>query len=130
MNQQTSYPSESEFLDENLLQQTTSKMKRKVLEYGRLSQIVNPSLEEEHELDQILDDAINDSLLNFWIEHVDHVLAHHHNLLTEEARESYRNQGAMLRDIIDLKLCFPDTSSEESWTGESSADQETTKVGC
>ncbi len=116
METQNDYVQISQLLDENLLQQTTPDIKEKVLEYGRLSQLVEPLEEEEQKVDKILEAAIDDALLNFWIEQVDHILGHYYGLLTEDARESYRNQGLVLRERIDPSLCSPGTASSDDWT--------------
>jgi hypothetical protein len=75
------------------------------IRYGVLSQKKEPSDKEEEELIQILEKSVKDELLFFWIEQIDHIIAHAQGDLDDDARKSYRDQASVLREHLDINTC-------------------------
>jgi hypothetical protein len=74
-----------------------------VVEYARLNRSTQLDLEEQELLDQILEAAQANELLDFWLSEVDHILSHQQGDLDEDAREFYKDQYAVLREYIGMK---------------------------
>ncbi|NJR70046.1 MAG: hypothetical protein HC771_16405 [Synechococcales cyanobacterium CRU_2_2] len=73
-----------------------------VHEYARITYRCNhPRSEEEEELiDDILKMAETNGVLEFWLSEIDHILGHLQGNLDEDARESYKDQYAVLREYL------------------------------
>lgn len=87
----------------DLLSQSSPEVMVLTLEYAKLAALPNRSIQEDDRLGEILEVATYSEILSFWIVEVDHFLGHHLGLLDEDARESYRDQQALLRDYVGTK---------------------------
>ena len=68
-------PTNTDSLD-SITKELKSRSKRVAIEYAQLSTLPLLSKEQADRMSQILKSAQSDSLLNFWITEVDHVLEH------------------------------------------------------
>lgn len=82
----------------DLLGQSSPAIMKQALEYARLAALPHPTEAEKNQLGQILEQAVEDEIISFWIAEIDHLLGHHLGLLDESARETYRDQQAFLID--------------------------------
>lgn len=73
------------------------------IEYACLSTAPNPSEEELDRLQQILDLATEDGLLDFWIHEIDHIVMHRSTLLTEDVLGHYADIAARLREYLEAR---------------------------
>jgi hypothetical protein len=92
----------------SLLAQTTSTILDLVLEYARLAPQSSLTDAEADRLGEILEKANEYPALNFWIAELDHLISHRLNLLSEDDRESYKDQQAMMREYAiqnDIVMC-------------------------
>jgi hypothetical protein len=71
-----------------------------VLEYARISSNFQHSQREDCLVDDILKMAESNNILEFWLSEVDHILSHHQGFSDEDARESYKDQYAVLCEYI------------------------------
>jgi hypothetical protein len=95
-------------LPHDLVSSFSPKIRAKVLEYAKLSAQGALSESEADCLEQILTIAAEDEELNFWLTEIDHVLGHEMGFLTDEARQSYEDQQALLREHHGDKIpCLP-----------------------
>jgi hypothetical protein len=92
----------------NYLSQSTSKIMQLASEYARLASQASLTDAEADRLGEILDKANEHPALNLWIAELDHLISHRLNLLSEDDRESYKDQQAMMREYgvqNDQVLC-------------------------
>lgn len=92
----------------NFSSQSTSKIMQLASEYARLASQASLTDAEADRLGEILEKANEHPALNFWIAELDHLLSHRLNLLSEDDRESYKDQQAMMREYgvqNDQVLC-------------------------
>ena len=82
----------------DLLSKSSPEIVELAVEYAELSSRMNPSPDEDDRLGEILALATEDEVLSFWLTEIDHILAHHLGFLTDEARQSYEDQQALLRE--------------------------------
>lgn len=87
----------------DFLSQSSPEVMALALEYAKLASLPNRSTQEDDRLGEILEVATYSEILNFWTIEVDHFLGHHLGLLDEDARESYQDQQALLRDYLGTK---------------------------
>jgi len=73
-----------------------------VLEYARLAILPHLTDIEADRLGEILEVAIEDSVLDFLLTEIDHIICHRLGLLSENDRESYEDQQAMMREYGSL----------------------------
>jgi hypothetical protein len=92
---------------EDTLSQSSLEMKQIILEYAKLAALHNPSEQEADKLERILDLALDNELLSFWIVEIDHLLGHQLGLLDEEHREHYKDQESLLKEYLGLSENFP-----------------------
>jgi hypothetical protein len=79
-----------------LIASSTSSTIKTALEYGDLA--TRPELVEA-DVDRmkfILTQASNDPVLNFWIDEIDHCLAHQLDLLDQDSQHDYERQQRLL----------------------------------
>jgi hypothetical protein len=90
----------------NILLESTPEVMNIVKRYYQLRILSHPSNKEANEMGDILELAITDEVIDFWITEIDHALAHRLNLLNEAYQSSYRNQQAFLREYLGVdKIC-------------------------
>lgn len=75
-----------------------------VYEYGRLAMQPKLSLAERNRLDEILDMALDDGVLNYWIMQVDYFVAYKLGDLTNPNLEQLENQVAWLREYLETRI--------------------------
>lgn len=88
--------------DKDITSQSSQEIMKIVHEYARITYRCNhPRSEEEEELiDDILKMAETNGVLEFWLSEIDHILGHLQGNLDEDARESYKDQYAVLREYL------------------------------
>lgn len=92
----------------------SQKVKKIVQEYRRLATRRHLSEQEADRMDEILVLADNEPALSFWIAEADHALGHSLELLTEENRNSYKNQQALLREHLKNEISKTPVSGKPS----------------
>lgn len=73
-------------------------------EYYKLAVRAELSDPEADRLEQILQLAEQDSILGFWLNEVDYLVACELNLLDEQHINEYQNQHAKLQEYLDTKI--------------------------
>lgn len=103
------------FDPQDILDATTDDVLKQALIYARIS--VKPCLSPEDEvmLQAILEEATGNGALSFWISEFDHIIGHELGLLTEEKRDLYKNQQAILQEYC-IRLANFTTFSRRSYT--------------
>lgn len=100
----------------DIASESSINLMRVVQEYVRLNSRLNRlSTEDEDLIDKILQTAQENPLLEFWLSEADHILSHQQGDLDEDARESYKDQHAILREYMDLpgfQFVIPPPSAE------------------
>jgi DNA-directed RNA polymerase specialized sigma54-like protein len=100
----------------DIASESSVNLMRVVEEYVRLNSRLNRlSTEDEDLIDEILQTAQENPLLEFWLSEADHILRHQQGDLDEDAREFYKDQHAILHEYIGLKdfqFVIPPPSSE------------------
>jgi hypothetical protein len=88
--------------DNDIASQSSEEIMEIVREYARITYRCNhPRSEKEEQLiDDILKMAESDGVLEFWLSETDHILGHLQGNLDEDARESYKDQYAVLREYL------------------------------
>jgi hypothetical protein len=90
-------------LDRDLVGQSSPEIMQLALEYANLAALPIPLEQQADRLGEILEQAVNNRVLSFWITEIDHMLGHHLGLLNEDARESYRDQQVLLREYVETE---------------------------
>jgi hypothetical protein len=88
----------------DLVEQSSPEIMKLALEYANLAALAKLSEPQADRLEEILEKADDNKVLNFWITEVDHFLAHYLGLLDEDDRESYRDQQALLREYAGAEI--------------------------
>ncbi|HEY9659373.1 MAG TPA: hypothetical protein V6C65_13030 [Allocoleopsis sp.] len=97
--------SESNTANLDLLEQSTLEVMQFALAYATLAASPSRSIEQEDRLAEMLELSCESEILNFWIDEVDHILAHEQGLLDEDDRESYKDQQSLLRERAGTDIC-------------------------
>jgi hypothetical protein len=90
-------------LDGDLVGKSSPEVMQLALEYANLAALPIPLEQQADRLGEILEQAMDNRVLSFWITEIDHMLGHHLGLLDEDARESYRDQQVLLREYVETK---------------------------
>jgi hypothetical protein len=85
-----------------------------VYEYYNLALLSEVSEAESIRINEILDLATKDNLINFWLSEIDHLLGHRLGLLDDPNRKSYADQKAMLREYLGINYICNSPTSENS----------------
>lgn len=91
-------------LCEDILSRTTSDVTQLLIEYGCLGEKPFLTNSQEKRLDEILERAINDEVLDFWIQEIDHILAHELNLIDSTWMSEQRDWAALLREYAGISI--------------------------
>jgi hypothetical protein len=85
-----------------------------IREYYKIASLYDLKENESKRINEILEQATRDNLLDFWISEIDHLLGHRLGLLDDMKRKSYADQKAMLREYLGInpscKKPAPETS--------------------
>jgi hypothetical protein len=100
-----------EFSPMNEIPESTFKI---VHEYYELGLLYSLDETQSTRVDEILKQAIDNNLLNFYISEIDHLLGHRLGLLEDIKRESYADQRAMLREYLGINPACKSISEDES----------------
>lgn len=83
-----------------------SEEQRKVVEdYYRLALLENLSEDEQERMVEILENAQIDTLIEFWINEIDHIVGHKLNLIDDKM---CRNEQALVKEHIVFPCESPD----------------------
>ena len=104
----------------DILERSTKDVIETVLEYGRIGSLKRPSKEDFDRMSKILDRAVEDEILNFWISEMDHILMHELNLLEEGWLDNHKDWMALLREYAgkSIPATKPELEPEVVTTGE------------
>jgi len=95
--------SESSDLEENSLINPIPQSTLEIIhEYYKIASLYDLKENESKRMDEILEQATRDNLLDFWISEIDHLLGHRLGLLDDMKRKSYADQKAMLREYLGI----------------------------
>lgn len=86
---------------ENLWTKSTDEILKTALEYGTLAAQTNLSEQDADRLEQILTDAVEDEILDFWLTEVDRFLGHYFGLLED------KEQRLQTVEQLTLSLSLP-----------------------
>lgn len=89
---------------EDLLTKSTDEIMKLSLEYSKLAAKEQLSEQEADRLGEILTDAVENEILSFWINEVDHSIGHHLGLLDILDRDSDDDQKALLREYLGNEI--------------------------
>jgi hypothetical protein len=89
-----------EFDLQDALVRSTPDILKLAREYYQLRVLPDLSDPQADRLGEILNQAIADRLLDFWITEVEHSLGHNLALLTSDRRHDYEDQRARLREYL------------------------------
>lgn len=88
----------------DILERSTKDVIETVLEYGRIGSLKRLSKEDFDRMSKILDRAVEDEILNFWISEMDHILMHELNLLEEGWLDNHKDWMALLREYAGKSI--------------------------
>ena len=90
-------------------------LKKLINEYVRLASLPELNLEQEEKLSEILEQASQNKILNFWISEVDYILGESLGLLKPEDLNYSEDKKALLRGIFfsDIKYLDINDSNTE-----------------
>lgn len=94
-------PNDLIMLDQDLVGQSSPAVMQRALEYANLAALPNPSEQQANRLGEILEEAVENEILSFWITEIDHFLGHYLDLLDDNSRESYQDQQALIREYAE-----------------------------
>jgi hypothetical protein len=83
---------------QDVLTLATAEMPDLAREYYQLRMLPTLNDGQIDRLGEILEQAMHDRQLDFWLTEFDHTLGHKLGLLTPERREVYENQRSLLRE--------------------------------
>lgn len=89
----------------------TSEIDKLVSEYKKLISREQLSEDEADRMEEILESAGNDPVLDFWLTEADHHLGHQLGLLDEQSRNFYKDQQALLREYLEAWNSGSDNNS-------------------
>jgi hypothetical protein len=108
--------SESSDLEENSLINPISQSTLEIIfEYYKIASLDDLKENESKRINEILEQATRDNLLDFWISEIDHLLGHRLGLLDDMRRKSYADQKAMLREYLGINPSCKKPTSETSF---------------
>lgn len=87
-----------------LIASSTSSTIKTALEYGDLASRQELVEADVDRMKYILTQASNDPVLNFWIDEIDHCLAHQLDLLDHDSQIDYERQQLILGNSLDMLI--------------------------
>jgi hypothetical protein len=82
----------------------SSELHPVAIEYGLLNMLDRPSDAQNDRIQEILDEAVDDSVLSFWVHEVNHILGHLQGRLDDEHRRDYERKKMDLNiDALQFK---------------------------
>jgi hypothetical protein len=107
---------ESKTFDKSLMTDQISRTTLEIIyEYYELALLSELNEAESIIINEILDLATKDNLINFWLSEIDHLLGHRLGLLDDPNRKSYADQKAMLREYLGINYICNSPTSEISF---------------
>jgi hypothetical protein len=88
--------------DNDLIGHSSPRTIELAFEYAKLAAHGDRTPPAADQLEAILMEAQDNEMLDFWLSEIDHILSHRQGFLEENARESYLDQHAALREYLGL----------------------------
>jgi hypothetical protein len=96
----TSIEESTELSGHDIASQSPPEIMEIVLEYARINSRCDRRHKDELLMDEIMKAAEENPILEFWLSEIDHILGHQQGNLNEDARDSYEDQHAVLREYL------------------------------
>ena len=88
----------------DIIDETTEDVINLAVQYGRIGTLDTLSCEDIKLMEEILDRALNNEILSFWISEMDHILAHELDLFEEGWLDNHKDWTALLREYAGKSI--------------------------